>query len=210
MAPSRGSTSERAGAHLPRTRHPPVSPQTLSVRPDDVRFEQLVELTDDGHGTRVANLAVTLAALRGWTPVDQGRLHRAARLHDVGKAALPVELLDRPGPLSPTETEQVRCHASLGAALAAPVLDAEQQGWILHHHERYDGLGYPSGCAGPGIPEGAQLLALADVWDAMTTDRPYRTALPQADALAEIRAGSGTQFRPDGAALVAAAWAPWR
>ena len=100
---------------------------------------------DDGeHGSRVATIAMAMAEVRGWNPSDQARLHHAGRLHDIGKAALPDSLLSRPGALSAPELEHVRQHARIGAGLAARVLDEEQCLWVRHHHERWDGSGYPS------------------------------------------------------------------
>ena len=91
----------------------------------------------------------------------------------------------------------MRQHARIGAGLAAGVLDAEQASWVRHHHERWDGAGYPAGLEGDAIPDGAQLLALADVWDTMTNGRPYRAALTSDNALAEIDHCAGAHLRPD-------------
>jgi len=157
----------------------------------------------DDHGARVASLAVALAA--DWDPAAQGRLHQAARLHDLGKAALPAGLLARPGALSDPELEHVRQHARIGAALAG--LDEEQSAWIRHHHERWDGGGYPSALAQAKIPEGAQLLALADAWDTMTSGRPYRAPLSTEEALAEVDRCAGTHLRPDAGVRIRAALA---
>ena len=103
-------------------------------------------------------------------------------MHDAGKALLPADLLARAAPLATLEAAHVRQHAALGAALGAGVLDPEQARWVRHHHERWDGAGYPDGPAGLDIPDGARILALADAWDAMTTDRPYRAALSADEA----------------------------
>jgi len=168
-------------------------------------LDALAEIGEPDHGARVAELAVALAEALGWDPAQQARLHQAARLHDVGKSALPDKLLSRPGPLSGPELEHVGQHASLGAGLAAAVLDPEQCAWIRHHHERWDGAGYPAARAAGAIPEGAQLLALADVWDTMTSGRPYRAALTPENALAEIDHVAGTHLRPDAGSLIRAA-----
>jgi diguanylate cyclase (GGDEF)-like protein len=154
------------------------------------------------HGLGVADLAAALAVQLDWLPEAQGRLHQAARVHDVGKIAAPRALLTRPGALSGAETGQVRQHAAIGAAMAEPVLKPDQVAWIRHHHERWDGRGYPDGLAGEDIPAGAQLLGLADAFDAMTGDRPYSPALSVTDALAEVDRCAGTAFRPDGGALL--------
>jgi diguanylate cyclase (GGDEF)-like protein len=160
------------------------------ARADGADFEALAALADaagaTGHATRVADLSVAIAARLDWSPVRQGRLHRAARLHDLGKAALPRELLRREGPLTPVELAHVRRHATIGPALAAHVLDAEQAGWIRHHHERDGGDGYPDRLAGDGIPDGARIIAIADVFDTMTTGRSYAAAREPDDALARL------------------------
>ncbi|HWT93927.1 MAG TPA: HD domain-containing phosphohydrolase, partial [Solirubrobacteraceae bacterium] len=169
--------------------------------------EMAETVVDRGHADRVALLAVAMAGHLGWSPRAQARLHLAARLHDLGKAVVPETLLSRPGPLSVLETRHVGRHAEIGASLAAAVLDGEQAAWVRHHHERWDGAGLPDGLAGAAIPEGAQLLALADAWDAMTRPRPYRAALSQDDALAEVERCAGAQFRPDALELIRAALA---
>jgi HD-GYP domain-containing protein (c-di-GMP phosphodiesterase class II) len=118
-------------------------------------------------------------------------------LHDVGKAGIPDEVLLKPGPLSDDEWVVMRAHPEIGARLLAPI--PEFQGAIKivrSHHERWDGTGYPSGTAGRKIPLAARIFAVADSFDAMTTDRPYRRALPLDFALDEIREGAGTQFDP--------------
>jgi diguanylate cyclase (GGDEF)-like protein len=158
--------------------------------------------TPAAHGARVANLAVAMAAHLDWTPDRQARLHRAARLHDVGKVALPSTLIGRPGPLTADEMAHVDQHARIGASLAARVLDTEQESWIAGHHERWD-------TAADALPDGAGIVAIADAWDAMTTDRVYRPALTRAAALAELERCSGRQFRPDAGDLVRQALDWW-
>ena len=189
--------------------------RALAGAPDE-RVDALAAIADEadpapggGHGRRVADLSVALAARLDWSPRRQARLHRAARVHDAGKALLSDGLLARPGPLSPLEAAHVRQHAALGAALGTGALDTEQVRWVRHHHERWDGAGYPDGPAGDAIPDGARILALADAWDAMTTDRPYKPALPRDAALAEVDRLSGTQFMPDAAPLLGDALSWW-
>ena len=104
----------------------------------------------------------------------------------------------------------MREHAALGAEIVSDVLSAEQARWVRHHHERCDGRGYPDGLAGEDIPEGARILALADAWDAMTSDRPYRRALGTDEALApKVERLGGRQFIPDAAALLRDALQWW-
>lgn len=177
----------------------------LSAAHTGTAAELAEAVVDRGHADRVALLAAGMAERLDWSPRAQARLHLAARLHDVGKALVPGALLDRPGPLSELETRFVGRHAELGASLAAAVLDDEQAAWVRHHHERWDGTGHPSGLTGDAIPEGAQLLAVADAWDAMTRARPYRPALSRAAALAEVGHCAGTHFRPDASMLIRAA-----
>ena len=100
--------------------------------------------------------------------------------------ALPKALLTRPGPLTQVELEYVRRHPTIGAALAAHVLDDEQAAWLLHHHERPDGSGYPSGLTAALIPDGARIIAIADAFDAMTSERGYQPIRTTDEALAEI------------------------
>jgi HD-GYP domain-containing protein (c-di-GMP phosphodiesterase class II) len=129
----------------------------------------------------------------------EGRRHLefAAVLHDVGKLGLPDTVLGKPGPLSSEEWASMRQHPEIGrqvlegVAFLAPVLDI-----VATHHERWDGQGYPGRLAGAAIPLAARIIAVADAYDAMTTDRPYRPALPEATARAELERGRGGQFDP--------------
>ncbi|HWH15665.1 MAG TPA: diguanylate cyclase, partial [Miltoncostaeaceae bacterium] len=149
------------------------------------------------HSERVAELAVALGDALGWELPDVMRLREAGLLHDVGKIGVPDHILRKPGPLSDDEFAQVMEHASLGARIVAEVLDAEQVGWVRHHHERWDGHGYPDRLAAGEIAPGARILALADAWDAMTADRPYRRGMDMGRALVECRDRAGTQFAPE-------------
>jgi HD-GYP domain-containing protein (c-di-GMP phosphodiesterase class II) len=150
-----------------------------------------------GHGARVAALVEAVARRLGWGEEELAALRLGAMLHDVGKLAVPVAVLRKRGPLAPEEVAQIRVHPSAGARLVAAI-GAARPGlpYVLHHHERWDGRGYPAGLAGEGIPAGARLLAVADAFDAMTTRRPYRRALPAAHALGELDRCAGTQFDP--------------
>ena len=105
------------------------------------------------------------------------------------------------------ELEQIRNHPDTGAEIAVKALDEEQLGWIRHHHERWDGAGYPNGVAGEAIPAGARLLALAEAWDSMTSSRVYGSALTAADALAECKRERGTQFAPEAVDALDRLWA---
>ena len=150
-----------------------------------------------GHGHRVADLSVALAAVLDWPPYRQARLHEAALLHDLGNAVVPESLLTVPGPLGSAAIRHIRQHSVVGASMAAPAVQPEVVAWIRHHHERWDGEGYPDGLAGDKIPDGAQLLALADAFHAMIGERPFHRAVSVKAALAEVDRESGAQFRPD-------------
>jgi HD-GYP domain-containing protein (c-di-GMP phosphodiesterase class II) len=159
-------------------------------------------LGDRGHAAKVARMAVALAVALDWPAHLQAQLHRAALLHDVGKRPLLPGLLERRAPLTPAQRAHIQQHPRIGAAMAAEDLAAQPCDWIRHHHERWDGAGYPDGLRAEASPEGAQLLAIADAYEAMRGPRPYRDALAEDAALAEIDAGAGTQFRPDAGDLV--------
>ena len=122
-------------------------------------------------------------------------------------SSIDEDVLRKPGQLSKAELEQIRNHPDTGAEIAVKALDAEQLSWIRHHHERWDGAGYPHGVAGEAIPVGARLLALAEAWDAMTSSRVYGEALDTADALAECKRERGTQFAPEAVDALDRLWA---
>jgi hypothetical protein len=126
------------------------------------------------------------------------RIRVAALLHDVGKVALPSEILDKPGTLTSAEWRSVVQHPRIGQVIleqAAALKDAVPI--ILHHHERYAGHGYPFGLRAAEIPLGARIVAIADAYDAMTNDRPYKRAIGHDAAVAELRRHAGTQFDPE-------------
>ncbi|MGE0029149.1 MAG: diguanylate cyclase [Thermoleophilia bacterium] len=148
------------------------------------------------HSERVADLSVRLATALGWTAQRIAALGEAALIHDVGKIGLPDAILLKPGRLTPAEYEAVKAHAALGALIGADVLTPEQAGWVRHHHERWDGRGYPDGLAGDEIPAGSQVIAVADALDVMCSARIYAAPRPVEEALDEIRRESGGQFAP--------------
>lgn len=125
-------------------------------------------------------------------------IHLCGLLHDLGKIGIPDRILRKPGRLTPEETDVMNQHPVIGALIVGSLPGREEvvQG-VRHHHERYDGTGYPDGLAGESIPLIARLLSVADVYSAMTTHRPYRKALTRAQALAEIERNRGTQFDPE-------------
>ena len=160
-----------------------------------------------GHGARVAALAEPVAHRLGW---DEGRLAAlrfGALHHDIGKVAVRRDLLLKPGPLTHDELAEIHTHPGAGAELVAPLPGARLAlPYILHHHERWDGKGYPSRLQGNAIPLEARLLAVADAFDAMTSPRPYRHALTHERAFVELCSCAGTQFDPELAELFVDLW----
>ena len=156
------------------------------------------------HTERVGVTAAEIAARLGLAADQIGLLREAAPLHDVGKLAISDTILLKPGKLSTEEYEVMKTHAELGARLlsgsSSPVL---QMATVIaaSHHERWDGAGYPAGLAGKAIPRVGRIVAVADVFDALTHDRPYKPAWPVEQAIAEIERAAGSQFDP---AVVAA------
>ena len=149
------------------------------------------------HAEDVAALAARVAARLGMGARERALVRRAADLHDVGKLVVDPAILFKPGPLDDDEWREMRRHTITGAELlsAAPALRAVAP-LVRSSHERWDGAGYPDGLAGEQIPLEARVVAACDAYDAMTTDRPYRGALPEATARAELVACSGAQFDP--------------
>ena len=149
------------------------------------------------HSMRVARLSGELAEAMQLTPRDTELLVAAARVHDLGKIATDNRVLFKQSSLTPDERRLIQAHPAEGGELAGRFsMFSQGRRFIRHHHERWDGKGYPDGLAGEDIPQGARVIAVADSYDAMTSDRPYRKALPHEVALVELRRGAGTQFDP--------------
>jgi HD-GYP domain-containing protein (c-di-GMP phosphodiesterase class II) len=124
-------------------------------------------------------------------------LELAARFHDIGKVAVPEELLLKPGPLNDDERRVMACHVEWGAELLRHLPGCEPIArFVRHHHERYDGGGYPDGLKGEDIPLASRVIAACDAYGAMVSDRPYRPALGPDEATRELLDGAGTQFDP--------------
>jgi putative nucleotidyltransferase with HDIG domain len=149
------------------------------------------------HSQSVADHAVRTARRLGLPDREVEVIRLAARVHDLGKISIPDEILHKQGRLSPAEFELMKKHPETGVEILAkfPVYRHGRE-LVLAHHERIDGLGYPRGLAGTAIAFGARIIAVADSWDAMTSDRPYRKALEAEVALAELLRGRGTQWDP--------------
>jgi putative nucleotidyltransferase with HDIG domain len=150
-----------------------------------------------GHSLRVQRIALAIGEELGLTPKELDALRVGGLFHDIGKIAVPDGILTKPARLTPEEYERIKEHSAAGARIVAKFGRLREAVPIIrHHHERWDGRGYPDGLEGEGIPLAAGIVGLADAWDAMTTDRPYHRALTLDEAFAEVRAGRGTQFVP--------------
>jgi diguanylate cyclase (GGDEF)-like protein/putative nucleotidyltransferase with HDIG domain len=149
------------------------------------------------HSATVARYAAAIAQRLGWGGADLAYLRVAAMLHDVGKVSLPDTILKKPGPLDEREYEEVKMHPVTGAEFVNRVDGLSLIAlWVRHSHEHYDGSGYPEGLKGDDIPLASRILLVADAFDAMTSDRPYRTAIPHDEALSELQRNTGQQFDP--------------
>jgi HD-GYP domain-containing protein (c-di-GMP phosphodiesterase class II) len=161
-----------------------------------------------GHGARVAALAEPVAWKLGWDAEQIASLRFGAPLHDIGKVTISGEILRKPGPLTAEELAEIRRHPADGAALVQPIRTGRPAlPYVLFHHERWDGDGYPAGLTGNAIPLEARLLAVADSFDAMTSQRPYRPAFSTDRALVEVGICAGTQFDPLVAEAFLEVWA---
>jgi diguanylate cyclase (GGDEF)-like protein/putative nucleotidyltransferase with HDIG domain len=155
------------------------------------------------HSERVSDLAAKVATRLG-VDREQVELTRlAASLHDLGKLAIPEEILRKPGPLSETERLVLERHPQIGYRMLESLGVDPVADWVLHHHERWDGTGYPDALGGDEIPLGARIIFVADAYDAMTSDRVYRGRLSDDEAIAELARCSGSQFDPDVVAALA-------
>jgi putative nucleotidyltransferase with HDIG domain len=150
-----------------------------------------------GHSRRVERYCYQTAAVLGLRENDIEDVRKAAALHDVGKICVPDRILRKEGPLSSEEQEMVRAHAVVGAWMVTSVGNADVISAVRHHHEHWNGAGYPDGLSATEIPLLARVIAVADAYDAITSTRPYRAGSGRDEAVAEIRAKAHTQFDPD-------------
>ena len=148
------------------------------------------------HSANVERYSVAIGRRIGFDALRVARVRRAAYLHDVGKAVVPEEILSRAAPLTEQEVWLVRRHSAVGATMLTSAGLWHEAPLVRAHHERFDGGGYPDGLAGQAIPLEARIIFVADSFDAMTSDRPYRRGVPVEEALDELRRCSGTQFDP--------------
>lgn len=178
------------------------------------RQQQIIEMTDEiistlastidakdtytkGHSTRVARYSAILAQKLGWPKDAIMNLKYMALLHDIGKIGIPDQVLNKPGKLTSEEFDIIKSHTVIGTDILQDVKSLDGVHIVArHHHERYDGLGYPDGLAGEDIPLNARIVGIADAFDAMSSDRVYRKALPRDIILKELTKGRGTQFDP--------------
>ncbi len=149
-----------------------------------------------GHSRRVTKIAVDTGQALGLTGEALENLRWAALLHDIGKIGIDASVQNKPGVLSPSEYDYILTHCSIGPGIVQPLVNDEIVNVIRHHHDSYDGTGHKQIISGDDIPLGARILAVADAFDAMTSDRPYRAAMPAAKAIAEVKRCAGTQFDP--------------
>ncbi|MGB9793217.1 MAG: HD domain-containing phosphohydrolase, partial [Thermacetogeniaceae bacterium] len=156
----------------------------------------------EAHCARLRDYCLELGKALKLSSKDLGELSLLALLHDIGKIGIREEIIQKPGPLTLEEWGEMRKHPEIGYRIAqnTPELSAVAE-YILYHHERWDGQGYPRGLKGEEIPLLSRILAIADAFDAMTNDRPYRKALGWEQACAEIEANAGSQFDPELAKL---------
>jgi putative nucleotidyltransferase with HDIG domain len=152
-----------------------------------------------GHSRRVTEIALAIGKELKLSDINLENLRWGSLLHDVGKIAVDQFVQNKPGKLTPAEYEHIMIHAHVGAGIVKPVVNENVVAIVEHHHDHYDGTGLHQTIALEEIPLGARILAIADAFDAMTSDRPYRLSLTVEEARQEIRRCSGTQFDPDAA-----------
>jgi putative two-component system response regulator len=184
---------------LLRTKH--LTDHLVSIEAVVVALARTVEARDnytEKHLRRVADRSVEVARRMGMSDREVEGVRLGGLLHDLGKIAVPDRVLLKPGALDRAEFALVRKHPEAGAEIVRPLraFDGPEPA-VLHHHEHFDGTGYPYGLRGEAIPLAARVVAVADAFDAMTTDRPYRAALSQAVAFQRLEDGRGEQWDPD-------------
>jgi PAS domain S-box-containing protein/putative nucleotidyltransferase with HDIG domain len=162
-----------------------------------VRALDLRDRETEGHTQRVTELTIKAAKVLGFPDEELVHIRRGALLHDMGKMAIPDEILQKPGPLDEIEWKKMRQHPQYAYDMLFPIAYLRPALVIpFCHHERWDGSGYPRGLAGEEIPLAARLFSIVDVWDALRSDRPYRKKLPRDEVVRYLREKSGCLFEP--------------
>lgn len=160
-----------------------------------------------GHSCRVSDYSAALGRIMGLPRAEVAFLRQAGLVHDIGKIGVPDRVLQKKGKLTEEELHLIRLHPILGASILSRFPNMERMiPVVLHHHERWDGSGYPSGLSGIDIPRESRIIFVADAFDAMTTDRPYGEILTTEEALAELRHCAGRQFDPQLVDVMHEAW----
>jgi len=174
--------------------------QLVSVENTLIALAQAVEAKDpytQGHLERVVHYATLLAQEVGLPPRNLELLRKACLLHDVGKIGIREGILLKPGPLTQEEFQEMKKHSTIGERICRPLSHTQVIADVVrHHHERYDGAGYPDSLAGEEIPLMARIMAPVDAYDALTSDRPYRRRRSREEAITVLREESGRQFDP--------------
>ena len=187
---------------LQKDLHREVEKKTAQIESLSIHLVQtLAEAIDakdnytNGHSTRVAAYAKEIARRYGYSPERQEEIYMMGLLHDVGKIGIPDQIINKPGRLTDEEFAMIKEHPAKGAKILSAVTEMPKlvtgARW---HHERYDGRGYPDGLKGDDIPEEARIIAVADAYDAMTSNRSYRTIISRDRVISELNRGMGTQF----------------
>jgi HD-GYP domain-containing protein (c-di-GMP phosphodiesterase class II) len=197
------AVADHAGLVVSQLRHEEAAIAEMLRRPAADRLAavlllaETLDLRDSGtsrHSRIVGAYARDVATALALPAERVERIHAAGILHDLGKLAVPDAILHKPGPLDAGEWEQIRRHPEIGAEILDHAGLADIAAWVRAHHERVDGRGYPFGLDGDRIPLEARILAVADAYEAMVADRPYRAALAPDAAGEELRRCAGTQF----------------
>jgi two-component system cell cycle response regulator len=193
---------DRAVISSAEVKGPPATGRPSEAEPH-VELEMLLHLAEaldvkesgtTTHSRRVGRIAELAARELGLAPDRVERVRVAAVLHDVGRVGVPERLLTKPGPLSSAEWTLVRSHPEVGARMVDTTDFDDLPSWILTHHERPDGGGYPEGVPWDEVPLEGRIIGVADAWEAMTSERAYRPALALDEAARELRRGAGSQF----------------
>lgn len=184
---------------LVRAKH--LNDELISVETTLVAMANAIEAKDpytEGHIERVASYASALGKEIGLSDRDRQSLRKAGILHDVGKIGVRESVLLKAGPLTKEEFDHVKLHPIASERICRPLAQSKSILEVIrHHHERYDGKGYPDGLTGDEIPIGARIMAIADAYDALTSDRPYRERLSEQQALCVLKEEAGKQFDPE-------------